>query len=84
MKKEVLTLYRATDPSSFLDWEDKLLKVTAKKPTLVIWGDRDPYIPSRYAERFGASQVVHMPDVGHWPPVEAPHETARLISRFLT
>jgi pimeloyl-ACP methyl ester carboxylesterase len=84
MKKEVLTLYRATDPSSFRGWENELLEVTAKKPTLVIWGDRDPYIPSRYAERFGASEVVHMPDVGHWPPVEAPHETAQLIARFLS
>jgi haloalkane dehalogenase len=83
MKKEVLALYRSTDPSSFRDWENRLLQLTAIKPTLVIWGDRDPYIPSRYAERFGASEVVHLPDVGHWPPVEAPYETAQLIARFL-
>lgn len=84
MKNEVLALYRATDPSSFRDWENRLLQLTARKPTLVIWGDRDPYIPSRYAERFGASEVVHLPDVGHWPPVEVPHETTQLIARFLS
>jgi pimeloyl-ACP methyl ester carboxylesterase len=83
MKKEVLQLYRATNPSSFTGWEEKLLALTAEKPTMVIWGDRDPYIPSRYAERFGAAKVVHMPAVGHWPPIEAPGETAQLITRFL-
>jgi pimeloyl-ACP methyl ester carboxylesterase len=50
---------------------------------MVIWGDRDPYIPLRYAERFGAKTVVHLPEVGHWPPVEAAEETARLILSFL-
>jgi pimeloyl-ACP methyl ester carboxylesterase len=43
MKKEVLQLYRATDPDAFVGWEDQLLVLTAEKPTLVIWGDRDPY-----------------------------------------
>ena len=83
MKNEVLQLYRATSPAAFVGWEDRLRALTAEKPTLVIWGDRDPYIPSRYAERFGAAEVVHLPEVGHWPPVEAPQETARLIARFL-
>jgi pimeloyl-ACP methyl ester carboxylesterase len=83
VKKEVLRLYRATDPSSFVGWEDELLSLAAKKPVLVIWGDRDPYIPSRYAERFGATKVVHMSEVGHWPPVEASKTTAQLIAGFL-
>jgi pimeloyl-ACP methyl ester carboxylesterase len=83
MKAEVLRLYRATNPQAFAGCETELLALTAEKPTTVIWGDRDPYIPSRYAERFGATRVVHLPDVGHWPPVEAPDETARLILAFL-
>ncbi len=82
MKAEVLRLYRATDPQGFAGWEDRLLALTAERPTMVIWGDRDPYIRSHYAERFGATKVVHLPEVGHWPPIEAPEETARLIMGF--
>src|SRR3712207_2832273 len=78
-----LQLYRATDPQAITGWEDQLLALTAERPTMVIWGDRDPYIPSRYAERFEAIRVVHLPEVGHWPPIEAPDETARLILKFL-
>src|SRR5215813_14960034 len=72
MKREVLRLYRAADPSRFKGWEDELLALTATIPTLVIWGDDDPYISSSYAERFNARKVVHLPQIGHWPTVEAP------------
>jgi pimeloyl-ACP methyl ester carboxylesterase len=84
MKKEVLRLYRATDPKVFVGWEDELLALIVRKPTLVIWGDKDPYIPSRYAERFKAHEVVHLPKVGHWPPVEDPAECADHVLRFLS
>jgi pimeloyl-ACP methyl ester carboxylesterase len=83
MKRQVLRLYRANRPAAFLGWEEELLELTARKPSLVLWGDRDPYIPQRFAERFGAGEVAHMADVGHWPPVEAPTETAERILRFL-
>lgn len=79
MKSQVLRLYRATDPANFKGWEDAFLALTAQRPTLVIWGDKDPYISPRYAERFNASRVVHLADVGHWPPVEAPAECAAAI-----
>ena len=84
MKREVLRLYRATDPADFKQWESDFLALTTAKPTLVIWGDKDPYISSRYAERFNALKVVHLSDVGHWPPVEAPAECAEIISRFFS
>jgi pimeloyl-ACP methyl ester carboxylesterase len=84
MKNEVLRLYRATDPQAFIGWEEKLLALTAHKPTMVIWGDRDPYIDKRFAERFGAQTVVHLPDIGHWVPVEAAEKTAQLISQFVS
>jgi pimeloyl-ACP methyl ester carboxylesterase len=84
MKKQVLRLYRASDAANFKGWEEDFLALTARKPTLVIWGDKDPYIPSRYAERFGAETVVHLPDVGHWAPVEAPAECADAILQFFS
>ena len=83
MKKEVLRLYRATGAENFNDWENSFLALTAARPTLVIWGDKDPYISPRFAERFGARKVVHLPEAGHWALVEAPAECADAILRFL-
>lgn len=82
MKKMIVRLYRASTPRLFAGWEDELLALTARVPTCVLWGDGDPYIPSRYAERFGAQQVQHFPDCGHWLPAEAPAEVAALLSNF--
>jgi len=80
-KKEVLRLFRASNPESFTPWESALLALTKAKPTLVIWGDKDPYAARSFAERFNAQKVVHLP-VGHWAPVEAPAECAAAISEF--
>jgi pimeloyl-ACP methyl ester carboxylesterase len=82
MKKEVLRLYRAANPASFKPWENDFLTLTAAKPTLVIWGDKDPYIAPRFAERFNARTVVHLPQTGHWAPVESPAECADAIRQF--
>jgi haloalkane dehalogenase len=81
MKQEILRLYRAIHVKAFADWEERLLALTAKMPTMVIWGDRDPYIPQRYAERFGAVKVVHL-SVGHSPALEAPEATAQMVREF--
>jgi pimeloyl-ACP methyl ester carboxylesterase len=84
MKKEVLRLYRAADPANFKPWEDDFLALTQAKPTLVIWGDKDPYVAPRFAERFNARKVVHLAQTGHWAPVEAPAECADAIAQFLS
>lgn len=82
-RRMVLRLYRAADPAAFAGWEAALPRLMAQKPALVLWGDRDPYIAARFAERFGAAEIVHLPAIGHWPPVEAPDETAQHMRRFL-
>jgi pimeloyl-ACP methyl ester carboxylesterase len=82
MKKMIVRLYRASTPGLFAGWEDDLLALTARVPTCVLWGDCDPYIPSRYAERFGAQQVYHFPDCGHWLPAEASEEVAERLFKF--
>jgi haloalkane dehalogenase len=78
----VLRLYRATDPENFAGWEEKLLELTRRVPTLVLWGDQDPYIPMSYADRFGAQRITHFPDCGHWLPLEAAVEVSGLLSEF--
>ena len=81
-KKTIVRLYRASTPALFAGWEEKLLALTARIPTCVLWGDCDPYIPSRFAERFGAQQVHHFPDCGHWLPAEAPEAVAAHLLKF--
>jgi len=55
-------------------------------PTLVVWGGRDRYIPARwgpaYAARLPNSELVELPEAGHWPWIDAP-EVVEQVIRFL-
>lgn len=75
--------YRSLDPASFRGWQEKLWELTARVPTLVCWGDQDPYIGPSYAERFGAQQVHHFPENSHWLPLEQPAAIAAHLRAFL-
>jgi pimeloyl-ACP methyl ester carboxylesterase len=65
----VLALYRHADPDCLAAAGEDLGKLVC--PSLVVWGDRDPYLPTRFAEVYASSlssstlQVV--PAAGHWP-----------------
>jgi pimeloyl-ACP methyl ester carboxylesterase len=83
MKRMVLRLYRAADPHLFAPWQDGLEALMSRVPALVLWGDRDPYIDKRFAERFRARQVHHFPTAGHWLPVEEPAAVAAHLLAFL-
>jgi pimeloyl-ACP methyl ester carboxylesterase len=76
-RKMALRLYRTTDSRSFVAWEDELCQLTAQVPTCVLWGDRDPYAPVQWAERFGAQEVYQFAEYSHWLPIEAPEEVAQ-------
>ena len=52
-------------------------------PTLVAWGDQDPYVPASWAERFGAQEVHHFAQYSHWLPLEAPDELSERLIAFL-
>jgi pimeloyl-ACP methyl ester carboxylesterase len=83
-KAMTLRLYRGTNPRNFVGWEDELPALTARVPTLVMWGDQDPYAPRAWAERFGAREVQHFAENSHWVPLEAPQVVARRLSEFLS
>jgi pimeloyl-ACP methyl ester carboxylesterase len=83
VKRMMLRLYRALDPEVFKGWEDELRGLAVRVPSLVLWGDRDPWIPIRFADLFGAQQVEHLVECGHWPPVEASQEVSTQLLRFL-
>jgi pimeloyl-ACP methyl ester carboxylesterase len=81
-KRMALRHYRALDSANFRGWEDRLRELTARVPTIVCWGDRDPFISPAFAERFGAQQVHHFEQYGHWLPLEAPDALAQHLNTF--
>lgn len=78
----VLRLYRATDPENFAAWEPRMVELNGRLRSMVIWGDHDPYIQKRFADRFGAREVVHLPDCGHWVPSEEPEVLSQHLLRL--
>jgi len=65
----------------------EMAKVTA--PTFLIWGTGDPLLPEsamRAITRYlGNAKISHvmMPDVGHYPPLEAPDRFAQLLAAYV-
>lgn len=85
-RKAVLELYRATDPGSA---GESFASYVASRdiPALVIWGERDAYLPSSFAARqrdaFPSADVHVLPASGHWPFVDSPEIVRRLLLEHL-
>ncbi len=84
-KRAILGLYRDADPERFAPVAERLKELSG--PALVIWGDSDPYIPPRFADRLaaalgGETRVAHVPDAGHWPWLDRP-EVVDMVCDFL-
>jgi pimeloyl-ACP methyl ester carboxylesterase len=79
-QRAILKLYRSAPEDVLADAGRHLGDVTA--PALVVWGDRDPYIPARFGDGFAAAlgdaTVEHLPDAGHWPWLDRPDAIARV------
>ena len=81
----ILRLYRSAPPDRLAAAGARLGEIGA--PALVVWGGRDRYIPARfgpaYAARLPSSELIEVPEAGHWPWIDAPEIVDRVI-RFLT
>jgi len=58
------------------------------KPTMIIWGRKDPFLPFIWAERLkerigGSRRLALVPDAGHFVPEEKPEVLGKLILDFL-
>ncbi|HSY37898.1 MAG TPA: alpha/beta hydrolase, partial [Polyangia bacterium] len=86
-KRAVLKLYRATDDPGAPEPELVAALRERDPPALVIWGGRDSYLPSSYAERqrefVPRAEVNVLPDSGHWPFADDPAAVESLLLDFL-
>ena len=71
-QRALLTLYRHADPSLLASAGRDLGRLSC--PSLVLWGDRDPYLPRRFAEAYAAAlpdaQLEIVAGGGHWPWID--------------
>lgn len=82
-RAQVLRIYREADPEKFRAWTQPLLAVIGQRPTRVIWGALDPFIPRHFASRFGASDTKLLESAGHWAVAEAPEHCSILVREHL-
>ena len=69
-----------TKPEFFAGFAGILQSVTRAVPTVVLWGDQDPYVPVAYAHCFGHARVILLPTAGHWVALTEPQ---RLVDEAL-
>lgn len=67
-------------------WPSRDARVTM--PALYIWGDDDPIYNAaaldRLTELSDSSQILTIPDVGHWPHVRAAEQVTTAIAKHVT
>ncbi len=84
-QRAILRLYRSS-PSDVLAQAGAHLG-RLDMPSLVLWGMRDPYIPERFAAEYAHalpnSELVELPDAGHWWWLDRPDAIER-VADFLT
>lgn len=70
----VLALYRGADSPELASAGRALNRIEC--PSLVVAGDRDPYVPVRFGEAYATalpdSELRIVSGAGHWPWVERP------------
>jgi pimeloyl-ACP methyl ester carboxylesterase len=86
MKRAILELYRSAPPPKL--GELGALLGNIKAPTLVLWGDKDPYTQPRMGDYYkwalgGDVRVEHLPDAGHWVWHDRPDVIDKTVE-FLT
>jgi pimeloyl-ACP methyl ester carboxylesterase len=80
--RAVLALYRDADPDRLAAAGQDLDKLTC--PSLVLWGARDPYLPTSFAESYARalpnSKLDLVDAAGHWPWIDDPKQIDSVAS----
>jgi pimeloyl-ACP methyl ester carboxylesterase len=84
-QRAILRFYRTSPPDVLARAGERLGDLAC--PALVIWGDRDPFCPARFADAYAAAlpnaEVLHLPDASHWPWLQRPDVVDR-VAEFLS
>ncbi len=76
-----LALYRHADPDRLARAGRDLGRISC--PALVVWGDRDVYLPTRfaaaYADALSDSRLLIATGAGHWPWIEQPQLVGEVL-----
>jgi pimeloyl-ACP methyl ester carboxylesterase len=84
-QRAILRLYRSSPPEALARAGARLGEIGA--PALVLQGERDRYIPARFADGLAAAlgdgRVEHVADAGHWPWLDDRGVISR-VNRFIT
>jgi pimeloyl-ACP methyl ester carboxylesterase len=84
-QRAILQLYRGADPEVLARAGARLGELRA--PALIAWGERDPYVPARFAGAYadalgGPAEVLALREAGHWPWHDRP-ELVATVADFL-
>jgi pimeloyl-ACP methyl ester carboxylesterase len=83
-QRAILRLYRSSPSDALAKAGERLSSLTM--PALVLWGAKDPYIPICFAEEYARvlpnSELLVLPDAGHWWWLDRPNAVERVV-RFL-
>jgi pimeloyl-ACP methyl ester carboxylesterase len=83
-QRAILRLYRSAPEDVLARAGEQLGRIAC--PAFVLWGERDPYIPPRFAQAYADAlpdaTVQVVPGAGHWPWLQQP-ELVRTVSSFL-
>jgi pimeloyl-ACP methyl ester carboxylesterase len=83
-QRAILKLYRASPEATLERAGERLGELRC--PALVVWPDRDPYLPEelgrRYADALGGEAQLESVDGGHWTPF-ARSELVTRVDEFL-
>jgi pimeloyl-ACP methyl ester carboxylesterase len=63
-------------PEFFKEFAAMRQRILGQVPCRVVWGDKDRFIPVRFAHAFGCKQVTIIADGGHWLALTAPEALA--------
>ncbi|HWO15831.1 MAG TPA: alpha/beta hydrolase [Solirubrobacterales bacterium] len=81
-KRAVLELYRDADPDRLAAAGADLDKLTC--PALVLWGDRDLYLPTKFGEDYARAlpnaKLEILKGAGHWPWIDDPTVIDRVVN----
>ncbi len=78
----ILRLYRSADEPRLALAGRHLARLTC--PALVVWGDRDPYLPPRFGPAYAAAlpgaRLREVAGAGHWPWLDRPELVDEVVA----